>query len=108
MTTFNIKDFGAIGDGITNDTQAFQDAGIAISENNGGTLIIPEGKYLVGRQTFANGINKGYAYKSEDILAISNCTNEVVIKGIGKVEIKAIDSLKFGSFDPYNEMSITI
>ena len=100
MTTFNIKDFGAIGDGITNDTQAFQDAGVAISENNGGTLIIPEGKYLVGRQTFANGINKGYAYKSEDILAIVGCTNEVIIKGIGKVEIKAIDSLKFGSFDP--------
>lgn len=59
MTIFNIKDFGAIGDGITNDTQAFQDAGVTISENNGGTLIIPEGKYLVGRQTFANGIVNG-------------------------------------------------
>lgn len=100
MTIFNIKDFGALGDGITNDTIAFQNAGIAISENNGGTLIIPAGIYRVGKQTFAGIANAGYSYHVEDILSIMNCTNPVIINGIDRVCIKAIDNMKYGSFDP--------
>lgn len=41
----NVKSFGATGDGKTDDTVAFS-AAIAVLKN-GGTLYIPEGKYLI-------------------------------------------------------------
>lgn len=41
----NIKDFGAKGDGITNDTAAFKEA--IYNSPNGSTIIIPSGTYLV-------------------------------------------------------------
>lgn len=44
---FNIRDFGAIGDGRTDDTDAFRSAMAVIASNNGGTLAIPDGDYLV-------------------------------------------------------------
>lgn len=39
----NVKDFGAVGDGITLDTKAIQDA-----IDSGGGVYIPEGTYLTG------------------------------------------------------------
>src|SRR5689334_23171770 len=44
-------DCGAKGDGITNDTAAFQDAAKRIWAAGGGELTIPAGTYIVGRQT---------------------------------------------------------
>lgn len=43
---FNVKDYGATGDGVTDDTAAFQNA---ISEvvSGGGTLYIPRGRYVI-------------------------------------------------------------
>ena len=49
MTTYNICDFGAIGDGKTDDAPAIQKAIDTCSENGGGTVLIPSGKtYLSG------------------------------------------------------------
>ncbi len=44
---YNIRDFGAAGDGQTDDTIAFRSAMAAIAINNGGTLTIPNGDYII-------------------------------------------------------------
>lgn len=44
---FNIRDFGAKGDGKTDDTVAFKSAMAFIASNNGGTLTVPDGDYVV-------------------------------------------------------------
>ncbi len=44
---YNIRDFGAAGDGRTDDTAAFRSAMAVLASNNGGTLRIPDGDYIV-------------------------------------------------------------
>lgn len=41
----NVRDFGAVGDGVTDDTQAIQTALGCMPE--GGRLVVPEGTYLI-------------------------------------------------------------
>ena len=43
----NLRDFGAVGDGVTNDGPAFQAALNALAAAGGGTLFIPAGKYAI-------------------------------------------------------------
>jgi hypothetical protein len=45
---YNVRDFGAAGDGKTDDTIAIQSALAFIAVRNGGTLFFPEGDYQVG------------------------------------------------------------
>ena len=42
----NVLDFGAVGDGVADDTQAIQDA-IDSLPTGGGTVFIPGGLYLI-------------------------------------------------------------
>lgn len=96
---FNVKNYGALGDGAHDDTQAFIQASQALTAAKGGTLLIPPGTYMVGQQTFANGMGKDFAYKASDIITIKDCTQPVIIEGNGAV-LKMQPGLKFGSFDP--------
>ncbi|MCF3111250.1 glycoside hydrolase family 55 protein [Niabella sp. CC-SYL272] len=41
----NVKDFGAVGDGLHDETAAFRDALDAIGKKGGGTLFVPDGRY---------------------------------------------------------------
>ena len=43
----NLRDFGAVGDGIADDGPAFQSALDALAAAGGGTLFVPEGKYAI-------------------------------------------------------------
>jgi len=43
----NLRDFGALGDGVTDDGPAFQSALDALAAAGGGTLFVPEGKYAI-------------------------------------------------------------
>lgn len=45
--TFNIRDFGAVGDGVANDGPALQLALDALAEAGGGTLLVPAGRYAI-------------------------------------------------------------
>lgn len=56
MQTFNLKDFGALGDGKTLDTAAFAAAVKATHANGGGKLIIPAGHYLTGTVKLTSNI----------------------------------------------------
>ena len=44
---YNIRDFGAVGDGQTDDTIAIKSAFAFIASRNGGTVTFPEGDYKV-------------------------------------------------------------
>ena len=46
-TIVNVKDFGAKGDGITDDTVAIQNAINTVSNGDGGTIFFPSGTYLI-------------------------------------------------------------
>ena len=45
---FNVRDFGATGDGRIKDTAAIQKALDACASAGGGTVVVPEGVYLMG------------------------------------------------------------
>lgn len=43
-TFVNVKNYGAVGDGVTDDTDAFK---AALTDMDGGTLFIPNGDYII-------------------------------------------------------------
>jgi hypothetical protein len=43
-----LQDFGAVGDGVADDSQAFLDAVDAIGRE--GTILVPEGQYIITKQ----------------------------------------------------------
>lgn len=59
----SITDFGAVGDGLTDNTEALQNAFDFIAKNGGGNIIIPPGVFVTGNVT---------------------CTASIIIVGIGR------------------------
>ena len=53
---YSVSDFGALGDGVTDDTDAIQDAVVALEEAGGGVLLFPEGTYVVTEVEIYPGI----------------------------------------------------
>ena len=53
----NISDFGAVGDGLTKNTEAFEKAIAAASAKGGGTVTIPRGLWLTGPIVLRSNIN---------------------------------------------------
>jgi polygalacturonase len=54
---FNVKDFGAAGDGVTKDTAAIQKAIDTCNEDGGGQVIIPAGTFLTAPLTLKSNID---------------------------------------------------
>ncbi len=55
--TFSINDFGGIGDGHHDNTQAFADAMKAVSGRGGGHLEVPRGVWLTGPISFEDNVD---------------------------------------------------
>lgn len=55
--TINVKDFGALGDGTTNDRTAIQNAINSVSAGQQGTVYFPPGTYMIG-SSFSFGTRK--------------------------------------------------
>jgi len=55
--TVNILQFGAVGDGVFDNTKVFSDAIDAIAKKGGGMVVVPEGIWLTGPIVFKSNIN---------------------------------------------------
>jgi len=50
---YNVRDYGALGDGSTDDTLAFNDA-ISAATSTGGTVYVPHGTYILDATNISN------------------------------------------------------
>lgn len=100
LKTFTPEDFGAAGDGVTNDTAAFARMSAAVSAVGGGTVILSKTTYLVGAQG-ADG-DPGlwwYAIPPAPIMKFEGCSQSLSIRGNG-ARLRCADGLRYGTFDP--------
>lgn len=54
---YNVKDFGAVADGKTSNTMAFEKAIKECAKNGGGKVLVPNGKYLTGPIHLESNVN---------------------------------------------------
>jgi len=76
-TTLNVRDFGAQGDGVTDDTAAIQAALDVLTTAHGGTAYFPQGTYLV-RPTVSG----------DPILLLGTANLRLTGEGVGQATIK--------------------
>lgn len=97
---FTPEMFGATGDGVSNDSLAFERLGDAVSRAGGGTVEFGRGKtYIVGAQTMARRRGQQYAYAPAKLLLLSRCRKPVLLRGNG-ARLRCAPGLRFGTFDP--------
>lgn len=82
---FNVKDYGAKGDGITNETAAIQSAVDALKSAGGGVLYFPDGTYKSTSIQLPSGVVLYGQSREASILSFSNnnSTNFISTKNDG-------------------------
>lgn len=80
--TLNIKNYGAKGDGKTNDYWAFIKAIADINKQGGNcTLIVPHGTYIIGVYNTADKIYKNFEFDSCTNISIIGLSAVIDVKG---------------------------
>ena len=76
---FNVRDYGALGDGVTNDTVAIQAAITACAAAGGGTVYFPAGLYVISGALQDTG-----AFNGQLLLPnVSHSGDHIVIRFLG-------------------------
>lgn len=78
-TVFNVLDYGAVGDGIINDTVAINNTILAAKNSGGGTVYIPTGTYLVTPPGYYTTVDRESAINMKSNVAVV-CDNATIIK----------------------------
>jgi hypothetical protein len=92
------EDFGAKGDGITNDSAAFAALAAHVNEHGGGQIVFRRGAtYIVGQQGGYDRRTR-YAFEPAPLMELSGCTKPLVIRGSG-ARMKCASRLRYGTFE---------
>lgn len=112
----NLKtDFGAIGDGKTNDSRAWAEAIKFFSGKKDTKLFIPKGTYLIGEQSIDSDTTNKVRFANLKYPALLKNTSNLVIEGetdskTGKPVsiIKYLDGLYYGYLNPVTKKEALI
>ena len=97
QSTYNVKDYGAVGDGTTDDSTAFQDAVDACGTGGGGMVIVPPASYKLSStiNITANGIRIAGENEQSSLLIGGGSSVDMfhVYNGGANVNATQIDNL---------------
>ena len=89
------EQFGALGDGTTDDTAAFAAMAAFVSARRGGDILLRRATYMLGRQQRQRGGD--YAFEPAPIMDFIGCSQPLTIRGNG-AKLKCRPGLRFGTF----------
>ncbi len=89
---YNIRDFGAVGDGRTDDTIAIKSAFAFIATHNGGTITFPEGDYFV---TSPITLPSGIVIQGANGLQSGASTNNVIKQSTSRITLNGANLALF-------------
>lgn len=76
----NVKDFGAVGDGVADDAAAIDNAVSAASDAGGGTVYIPEGTYLLGTLSAKTGSYQCFITPKDNVSIVGDGVGATTLK----------------------------
>ncbi len=86
--TFNIKKYGAVGDGVTLNTESINKAIKDCSQKGGGVVLVPRGFWLTGPVELQNNVN--LSIKSDAILQFTTDFDEYPLIETNYEGLKAV------------------
>ncbi|HMJ92962.1 MAG TPA: right-handed parallel beta-helix repeat-containing protein [Allosphingosinicella sp.] len=93
------EQFGAKGDGRTNDSAAFAALAAEVNRRGGGEVQLRRAVYIVGRQTQAFQSRASYAFEPAKIMEFVGLSGPLTIRGNGAV-LRCARGLRYGTFNP--------
>ncbi|WP_162806566.1 right-handed parallel beta-helix repeat-containing protein [Sphingosinicella terrae] len=94
------EQFGARGDGVTDDSAAFAALAARVNERGGGEVAFRRTTYRVGRQGGYERRTR-YAFEPAPLLEFAGCTRPLTIRGNGAI-IRCAPGLRYGTFHRNN------
>jgi len=94
---FTPEQFGAKGDGVTDDTAALARLADHVSARGGGAVNFRRAIYLVGSQARTTR-QAPYAFEPARLLEFTGCTRPLILRGNG-ARLKCAPGLRYGTFD---------
>jgi hypothetical protein len=93
------EQFGAKGDGVTNDTDAFARMAEVVTLRGGGQIALRKTTYIVGRQIQAFRSGAPNAFHPAKIMEFVGLRGSLTIRGNG-AKLKCANGLRYGTFNP--------
>jgi Pectate lyase superfamily protein len=101
--SFSAKDFGAIGDGVADDTAAIQACIAALAAAGGGTVLLPRGIYKIsGTLNFGDTNNmylQGEGANATQIVTTLAVSTAIKFGNIGPVGYQGVRKLRINCFN---------
>lgn len=97
LSALTPEQFGAVGDGRTNDTAAFAAMAAFVNQRGGGEITLRPVTYIVGGHV--RDEQHGYPLAPTEIMNFVGCTRPLIVRGNG-ARLRCAPGLRYGTFDP--------